>query len=300
MDRPAKPRPDFPLFAHATGRWAKKINGKLQYFGPWGDPQTAEANFNRLKAELDRHGEPEPLGSKPPRPKPKKPRPDFPLYPHPSGQWARRFGRVIKYFGRWGDPVRAEEKYKRVCKDLAADQENTGHANVHLQAAITQLNAALDSVRDAMAELTTLLDRVLDASPAVWRTACGSQVESLTHASPEAGVPHWDRANRVLTLDGRTVKRFRRRATNQEVVLSAFQEEGWPRRIDDPLSPQAEMDPKYRVRFTIQRLNEGRRNRLIRFFADGTGQAICWEPCEPDSASLDRCEEPRLLRRVPR
>lgn len=36
-DRPAKPKPDFPLYAHKVGRWAKKVRGRTHYFTSWHD-----------------------------------------------------------------------------------------------------------------------------------------------------------------------------------------------------------------------------------------------------------------------
>jgi hypothetical protein len=95
-------------------------------------------------------------------------------------------------------------------------------------------------------------------------------------ALTQSVLPCWNSSLRLLCWKGAVVKRFRLPATNQETILSVFEEESWPARIDDPLKQGESIDPKTRLRDAIKALNRNQVNRLLSFRGDGTGRGILW------------------------
>jgi hypothetical protein len=112
----------------------------------------------------------------------------------------------------------------------------------------------------------------------------GETAEGLdaTTAGPTASlpyvpeVPRWDREARRLWWKNHLVKEFHRPADNQELVLAALQEQGWPPQIDDPLPKTRDIDPKVRLHDTIKALNRHQRYPILHFGSAGNGRAIRW------------------------
>lgn len=100
---------------------------------------------------------------------------------------------------------------------------------------------------------------------------------------PATPKPRWNPELRELSLGGFLVKRFLVPARNQESILSAFQEEGWPEHIDDPLIGKYGMDLKNRLNDVVFRLNRTQIEPLIRFHTNGRGNGIRWSLCDPES-----------------
>jgi hypothetical protein len=88
--------------------------------------------------------------------------------------------------------------------------------------------------------------------------------------------PRWDSTLRELSLDGLVVKRFRVPALNQEMILSAFQEDNWSECIDDPLPVKGDIDPRTRLHDAINRLNRCQTNPLLCFHGNGSGTGVRW------------------------
>lgn len=114
-----------------------------------------------------------------------------------------------------------------------------------------------------------------------------SETVRLAQAPPPAQegitvVPRWDPRRRELWWRSSLVKKFRVPASNQQALLDALEEEGWPARIDDPLAPMTNGQVKARLHDTIKALNRHQVCRLLRFFGDGTGQAVMWEALDED------------------
>jgi hypothetical protein len=100
-----------------------------------------------------------------------------------------------------------------------------------------------------------------------------SQAGSIAARNAEQ-TPVWDARTRELRLGGKVVKLFRWPAQNQEAVLNAFQAQGWPARIADPLPLDPKVCAKRRLHDTIKCLNRRRTEKLIKFRGDGTGRGV--------------------------
>jgi len=98
--------------------------------------------------------------------------------------------------------------------------------------------------------------------------AVPKQVESQTLR------PVWDRDRRELRFGDTVVKRFKWPAGNQESVLNAFEDQGWPTNISDPLDVDPKICPKRRLHDTLKCLNRKQLCGTIKFRGDGTGKGV--------------------------
>jgi hypothetical protein len=101
--------------------------------------------------------------------------------------------------------------------------------------------------------------------------------EASDQPKPEELIPTWYCDRQELRLGNKIVKRFATPAPNQQLILATFPEDRWPVRIDDPLPPQGEQDPKRRLHDTINSLNRHQKEGFVRFFGDGSGEGVRWE-----------------------
>lgn len=109
-------------------------------------------------------------------------------------------------------------------------------------------------------------------------------VSAVADAQSGGGLkPHWDNQSGELRWHGQIVRVVKPKATNVIALLDAFQQQGWPTKIENPVARP--LDPKFsrrpqemynstRLHDTIKSLNTGLTG--LRFNADGTGGAVCW------------------------
>jgi len=88
-------------------------------------------------------------------------------------------------------------------------------------------------------------------------------------------LPNWHRPEKRLCIGTVLVKQFKVPAVAQELILDAFEERGWPQKIDDPLPVSTSSNVKRRLHDAIKRLNQ-QSSKKIQFSGNGNGNGVCW------------------------
>jgi hypothetical protein len=87
--------------------------------------------------------------------------------------------------------------------------------------------------------------------------------------------PFWNKNDRKLWYGDTLCASYTRSAPRQETIFDAFQDDGWPSRIDDPLHPGKLAD-------TISDIQRKVRDTPLAFERDGTGEGVLWRPRSED------------------
>jgi hypothetical protein len=85
-------------------------------------------------------------------------------------------------------------------------------------------------------------------------------------------IPVWNDSAGELRLNGELVREVVPRAKNVRLILNAFQEDGWPIRVDSPL-------PGGRNSRALREAVRNLKDRITRieFFCDGKGEGVRWQ-----------------------
>lgn len=103
---------------------------------------------------------------------------------------------------------------------------------------------------------------------------CTKLLKAIGDEATAGGTPRWIARTGELWFDGEIVRQVRNaaRATLVVRILEAFEESGWPRTIDDPVTSGGDSSQRRRA---IESLNKGLAR--IRFACTGDGMSFGWE-----------------------
>lgn len=171
--------------------------------------------------------------------------------------------------------------------DRAAQQRRSVWEFAVTRQRLVKVGLTTDRLRWLLDEervLQRLDDFVLTASGVAWARAVVEDPEGGalrqgggTAPGEVSDRPRWASQRRELTFRRRLVKRYRRRAPNQELILAALEEEGWPPAVDDPLPKEPGILQRERLHEAVRGLNRGQQEARIRFELDGSGSRVIWE-----------------------
>ena len=126
------------------------------------------------------------------------------------------------------------------------------------------------------AQLAEMIDQAEFSRQNNKTTAAAQHDEPRGFHSELPRSPSWDRNRLELRVGPTLVRRFNIPATNQESILAAFEEAHWPAHMDDPLPASDDASHIVRLQESVEQLNRGQHQPLVKFFCDRGGQTIGW------------------------